>query len=153
MPDEPAKSNEALWRHTSPGEPAHQPASPELRVEARLTEALSRLADAPVPSNFTARVLAAVDLEDASASRSRFWSWSWRALLPRTALAAALLLVFGLSMQQHVVRNYHAQLVKTVATVAANQPAPSVDALENLEAIQSMGRPAKADGDLLADLQ
>ena len=39
------------------------------KLEARLTEALAKISDAPVPSNFTARVLAAIELEEAQAER------------------------------------------------------------------------------------
>ena len=39
------------------------------------------------------------------------------------------------------------------AMMAAAQPLPSVDALENLDAIQRMSQSAHADGDLLAALQ
>jgi hypothetical protein len=37
--------------------------------------------------------------------------------------------------------------------VTSAQPAPSVDVLENLDAIQRMGQSSHADGDLLAALQ
>ena len=48
----------------------NEPSNPEtpvpadLELEARLTRALARLPDAPVPSNFTARLMQAVDLEE-----------------------------------------------------------------------------------------
>ena len=44
---------------------------PDLDLEARLTAALARIPDAAVPSNFTARVLTAIELEEAAAARSR----------------------------------------------------------------------------------
>ena len=37
--------------------------------------------------------------------------------------------------------------------VAVSQPLPSVDALENLDAIQRMSQSGHADGELLAALQ
>ena len=57
---------EALWRRklSEAGRNALR-AQPELELEARLTAALAKIPDAPVPSNFTARVLAAIELDEA----------------------------------------------------------------------------------------
>src|ERR1039458_545175 len=41
-----------------------------------LRELLSRLPDAPVPSNFTARVMRAAELDDLQAARRRGWHWN-----------------------------------------------------------------------------
>jgi hypothetical protein len=62
------------------------------------------------------------------------------------------LIFAGAGIQWHESRSQRAALARSVALVAA-QPAPSVDALENLDAIQRMSRPARADGELLAALQ
>src|SRR5947208_6334307 len=75
---------------------AEQPeARSHWEVEAGLNEALARLADAPVPSNFTARVLQAVEREGAGVRRAPMpWLGWWRAglsWLPKTALAAVVL--------------------------------------------------------------
>ena len=44
-------------------------------------------------------------------------------------------------------------MAKSLSLVASASSVPSVDALENLEAIQQMGQPAHADTELLAALQ
>jgi anti-sigma factor RsiW len=153
MKNKPASSNESLWRQPlSATERAKLPDAPEQRLEARLTGALSQLSDAPVPSNFTARVLAAVELNEAQSARSRGWALNWRLLWPRVAVMAAVMIFAGISLQRHEVHSHRAALAKSVAQVTA-QPIPNVDALENLDAIQRMGRIAHADGELLAALQ
>jgi len=125
---------------------------PDHLREARLTEALAKLPDAPVPSNFTARVLAAVELEEAAATRSRGWTWNWRRLWPRIAVAAAVLIFGGVSLQRYEVNAQRTVLAKNLALVA-RAPAPGVDALENLDVIQRMSQSGRADNDLLAVLQ
>ena len=54
----------------------------------RLTEALVKIPDAAVPSNFTARVLDAIELEAAREARARNWTLNWRALWPRPSRPA-----------------------------------------------------------------
>jgi len=120
------------------------------RLEARLNAALRRLPDAPVPSNFTARVLGAIDLEENISARSH--GWNWRFLFPRVAVAAAVLLFAGASIERYEVHSHRVTLAKNLARVVSAQ-APSVDALENLDAIQDMSQSGHADNDLLAALQ
>jgi hypothetical protein len=154
MENQPANPGETLWRRKlSEAERNALRTRPELDLEARLTAALAKIPDAPVPSNFTARVLAAVELDEAAAARSRGWAFlHWRRLCPRVAVVAAILIFAGANLQWHDARSQRAALARSVALVAA-QPAPSVDALENLDTIQRMSRPARADGELLAALQ
>ena len=152
MKEQPTDPREPLWRRKlSAPERAALRAQPELELEARLTDALAKMPDAPVASNFTARVLEAVELEELQAARSG-WRWDWRLLLPRVAVAAAILVFTGIGLQRHEVYARRAELAKNLATVAST-PAPSLDALENLDAIQRMSQPVHADGELLAALQ
>lgn len=155
MEDQFQEQREKLWRRTGSGaEPATGRGHPELELEARLTEALAQLPEAPVSSNFTARVLAAIDREDARAAQPRHWQWNWHGLWPRLAAATALLLFVGLGFRQHQVSQRRAEMVRTLTVVAsATAPVPSVDALENLDAIQRIGQSSRADTDLLAALQ
>ena len=153
MANQPANPGEPLWRRKlSETERNALRAQPELELEARLTAALARISDAPVPSNFTARVLSAIEVEELQASRSRGWTLNWRSLWPRVAAVAAALIFAAVGLQWHEAHSQRAALTRSVALVAA-QPLPSVDALENLDAIQRMSRPAHADGELLAALQ
>jgi len=89
------ESHESLWRRRLPAtDQAKLRGQPELELEARLTDALARLPQSPVPSNFTARVLNAIELEEARAARNT-WRWNWHAFLPRFAVATAVVLVVG----------------------------------------------------------
>ena len=91
--------------------------------------------------NLAATLLTTPDRAPGDAARTSF-----------VAAVAVALIVTGLSMQRYEIITYRASLAKTVAMVTTAPP-PSVDALENLDAIQRMGQSAHADGELLADLQ
>ena len=154
MNNEPVNPRESLWRRKLSGdERAGLRAQPELELEARLTEALRKIPDAPVPSNFTARVLDAVERDETRALPVRIWALNWRRLWPRVAAAAAVLIFAGVGIQRHETSARRIALAKNVARVAVAQPVPSADALENLDVIQRMSQPAKADTELLAALQ
>jgi hypothetical protein len=154
MENNPSNLRESLWRRQPAGTKRDQLRTPpELELEARLTGALVKIPDASVPSNFTARVLAAVELEAAREARPPGWTLNWRALWPRVAVAAAVLIFAGVSIQRYEVHSQRVRLVKNIAMVATAQPPPSVDVLENLDAIQRMSQSGHADGELLAALQ
>jgi negative regulator of sigma E activity len=119
-------------------------------LQNELRELLSRLPDAPVSSNFTARVMQAVEREDLQAARTRGWRWRWRSLLPRAAATATVAIAAGFAFYQHEIYNQRAEIAKNVVRVANAQPLPSVDALQNFDAIQRMSQPAHADEELLA---
>jgi len=125
--------------------------SPDPGLDARLTEALARLPDAPMPSNFTARVMQAIDREEARAPRPWAMRWNWHALLPRVAVAMVAI-VAGISLYEHQLSSQRHRMAASVAMVAA-QPLPSVDALKNFDAIQRMSQPVHADDELLTLLQ
>jgi negative regulator of sigma E activity len=151
MENQPSDAGELLWRRKlSDAERAALPLPPELAIEARLTDALRKIPDVAVPSNFTARVLEAVALEEAQAARLHARHWSWRSLLPRIAVAAAVLVFVGVGIQRHEAGLQRAALAKNIALVAA-QPLPSVEALNNFDAIRRMSHPA--DDQLIALLQ
>ena len=78
---------------------------------------------------------------------------NWRRLWPRVAAIAAVLIFAGVSLQRYKASSHRIALAKNIAMVAVAQPPPSVDALENLDAIQRMSQSSHADGELLAVLQ
>lgn len=110
---------------------------------------LSRLPDAPMPSNFTARVMRAVEFEELQAARTHSWHWNWHALLLRAAVVAVTVVVAGLTVQYYEINVHRAQINQSVALLG-KAPLPSVDALQNFDAIQRMSQPAHADEELLA---
>lgn len=129
------------------------PLSADLELEARLIQALARLPDAPVSSNFTARLMQAVEREESRPSRQWNFNWNWHTLLPRLAVTAAAVLFAGLTLHHYERASQRTAFAKNVALLAGSQPLPSVDALNNFDAIQRLNQPAHADEELLALLQ
>jgi hypothetical protein len=117
---------------------------------SELRELLSRLPDAPVASNFTARVMQTIESDEARRAWSR--SWNWHSLFPRIAFAMLAIGFAGLTLHRYELDARRDALAKNVALVAAAQPMPSVDALKNFDAIQRMSQP-HADEELLALMQ
>ncbi len=150
MENKPADSSESLWRRKlSAAERAALRPQSEMASEADLTNALAKIPEVPVASNFTARVMAAIELEEAAAARNR--GWNWRLLWPRVAVAAAVLIFAGVSGQRFETNSQRVALAKNVASVAVAQPLPSVEALNNFDAIQRMSQ--HADDQLIALMQ
>jgi negative regulator of sigma E activity len=135
---------------------AHLAANPGARanweMESALNAALTQLPDASVPSNFTARVLQAVEREEAR-PRAWNWRWNWHTLVPRVAFAAAVIAFTGLAVQHHEIYSQRTVLARNVALVTRGQPMPSPEALENFDAIRRMSQPQHADDELLALMQ
>ena len=116
-----------------------------------LRKLLSHLPDAPVASNFTARVMQAVEQEESRHAHPwNVLTWNWHSLLPRFAAAAAVVLFAGVAVHQHEIGNRRAEITKSVQLVASVKQMPTVEALQNFDAIQRMSRPAHADEELLA---
>ena len=153
MENKPSDWRETLWRRPlTAAERAALAAQPDLELETRLTESLVKISDVPVASNFTARVMSAIELEDARLSRQGFFHWNWHAFMPRAIATAAIVAFAGLSWQRYEVNVQRNLLVKNVAQVAAAQPLP-VEVLKNFDAIQRMSQPVDADKELLALMQ
>lgn len=143
------EAEQAGWR-------AYLAANPDARadweMESALNAALARLPDARVPSNFTARVLQAVEREEARPP-GWSWRWNWHTLVPRVAFAAVVITFTGLAFHHHEIYSQRAALARSVAFVTGGQPAPSPEALENFDAIRRMSQPQHADDELLALMQ
>ena len=116
--------------------------------QGQLRRLLSRLPNVPVASNFTARVLQAVELEEMRRSRWRIFYWNWRAVFPRVTVTAAMVGFAAIAFHQHElsVRRHNAEGIYRIASL----PVPSIEALKNFDAIQRMGQTAHPDNDLLA---
>jgi anti-sigma factor RsiW len=126
---------------------------PEARAtweeERALGRALQSLPDVPVSSNFTARVLQAVDLEEAREARKQpgWFPRGW----PRLgwATVAALVAVLGVQEWRGVKR---AQLMKDVTLVSNDiTKLPSAEVLRDFDAIQQL--PSASDDELLIALR
>lgn len=120
-------------------------------LQNELRKVLSRLPDAPVASNFTARVMQAVEAEESRRPRQWIFNFNWRVFLPRAAAATAVILFVGLAVQHQELNAQRAALAQNVELAAATMP--SVDTLKNFDAIQRMSQPARPDNELLALMQ
>ena len=125
--------------------------------EKLVAELLRQLPDAPLPSNFTAQVLLAVNRRESSkvsAQRRRWWQWlgaSRPAYRPALAGLAICLSFFSYHEYRSVERSKLAQSVATVSSVAA---LPSVEILQDFEAIHGLSHVSTPlDTELLAALQ
>jgi hypothetical protein len=117
--------------------------------DGQLRRLLSRLPDAPVSSNFTARVLQAIELEEKRRSQWHFFNWSWRVFVPRAMGTALVFCVAIVTLHQYEISAQRRELASNVAMVAT-QPMPSLEALKNFDAIQRMSQTAHPDNELLA---
>jgi anti-sigma factor RsiW len=142
---------EESWRRTlTPAEEAELQAHLATRPQAQadweldlsLTHALSQLPDAPLSSNFTARVLQAVEREaGVSTPGTRFLEWARRQagrLTPRVAwagLVAATALVGA--YQWRLIQREH-ELAQSLAVLSKAMPEPKV--LQDFDAIQQLSQ-------------
>jgi negative regulator of sigma E activity len=130
---------------------AHPEAQAEWEAEAGLNDAMGRLRDVPVPSNFAARVLQAAEREEARGQRrqrsTRFWQGFSR-WLPRTAIAA---LVVGVAVvgYRYSENGRRQQMAASVATISHVASLPSPDILEDFDAIRAMPPTPAPDEQLL----
>jgi hypothetical protein len=161
MDSKPSNWRETLWRRLpTDAERVALGAQPDLELEIReleirLTESLAKMPDVPVASNFTARVMSAIEQEESGQARQGtfHFHWNWRVFLPRILATAAIVVFAGLSWQRYEVSSQRSLLAKNIAQVAATQPLPSVEILKNFDAIQRLSQPVDADKDLLALMQ
>jgi anti-sigma factor RsiW len=133
---------------------AHPEAQADWETEAGLNEALRQLPNVPVPSNFTARVLQAVEREEAAARpRSGASPQGWLARwFPRMGFAA-LLLSLGVGSYRVGELARTNQLATSIQTVAEVSPAPNPDLLKDFDAIRALPSTPAPDVELLALLQ
>jgi hypothetical protein len=154
MESKPSSWLEKVWRQPlTDAERVAIGKDAELELEARLTESLVRIPDSPVPSNFTALVMAAVDREEAARTAPTLWRWNWRIFLPRLIAAAAILVFTGTIWERYDLNSSRSMLARNVAQVASAKPVPGLEALYNFDAIQRMSQPVAADKELLALMQ
>lgn len=129
-------------------------ADPELQQDweddVALTAALKRLPNVPVSSNFTARVMIAVEREEAQAERTStswraFWRFGW---IPKFAIAITMFCLGTLSFHEYQLAS-QAKFVKEVRQVAEAAPIPQINWLKDFDTINRMGKVQVADNDLL----
>lgn len=119
---------------------AHPEKQADWEADAKLSQWLGQLPDAPVPSNFTSLVLQAVDRQEAALTRSIPGMTWWQRLLRRPASglawAVALLLVTWVGYQQFDGQTREAQASDLAALFTAVGPEPAL--LEDFDAIRRL---------------
>ena len=131
----------------------------EWEAEASLSSSLARVPNPAVPSNFTARVLQAIERETLAEPRSRAASGWWQNLLRRTRWAmgssfAVLLVITGFLIHGHrVERQHELALMKSVAIVAGVSALPNTEVLTNFDTIRALSQAPAPDDQLLAALE
>jgi anti-sigma factor RsiW len=125
---------------------AHPEARAEWETDVELSGLLNQLPAAPVPSNFTARVLQEVARERAAVEpQAGFWrTWHWQMWLPRAA-AAMVFVGLGLFAYRHQQIKERDAAIGIVATIPEVKP----EVLEDFEAIRRLGS-TPPDEELLA---
>jgi anti-sigma factor RsiW len=134
---------------------AHPELQAEWEAEAGLNASLSRLPDAPVPGNFTARVLQAVERESAAELRrreGRWLTWLRRRWLPRMAFAIVIVGAGFVSYQKVEAANRR-KLAESVAVVSSVSSLPSPDILKDFDAIRALNSTPPPDEELLMVFQ
>jgi anti-sigma factor RsiW len=133
---------------------AHPEAQESLDLETGLTEALGKMPDVPVASNFTARVLQAVERETKAEARAQESGWNvWRKLprwLPKVA-SATVVVMAGLLAYFHNTSVIAKQ--RAAAQSVAGVPLPSPEILTNFDAIRIVSATPAPDEQLLALFQ
>jgi hypothetical protein len=131
---------------------AHPGMESDWESEAGLNDLLSRLPDAPVSTNFTARVLSRIGREGRAAGipggESR-WRTIWHRLIPRAAFAA-LAAGLGLLLYDRQQTAHRAELARDLATVSRVAAVPGPELLRDFESIRQLDNTALPDENLLA---
>lgn len=150
---------EKRWRHplTAAEEASvrtwlaqHPESKADWDLENDLSRALETLPDVAVPSNFTARVLQAIEREEVAPKRStRGATWFLRVLLPRVAVAAVVLAGGVVTYDQHASAKRE-ELVKGVKVVTGVSSLPSPEVLLNYDTIRQMPVSTGPDPELIA---
>jgi hypothetical protein len=127
-----------------------------LEEELALNQLLRQLPDAPLDSNFTARVMQQVRRADPFRSPGK-GSWL-RRLFPGSWLpkfsAAAVLLCIGFFAHQFHQSGTQQEMARSVAALTEMAAFSGFDVLENFEAIERLAQvPHDVDVDLIAALQ
>ena len=121
--------------------------------EEALSGVLDDLHETPVSSNFTSRIWQQIEMEardqeskpEPGFNLLRFLSGSWLGV-PRIAWACAIILVLGISLGQHRVQKQE-QLAESIVPVVELAQVPSVEMLQDFDAINTLSEPI-VSGDL-----
>ena len=134
----------------------HAEAQQDWDQEMALNQILVNLPDVPVSSNFTAKVLQAIDLDqlrEGKHSHSHDWLARLRLWLPRFAVAGLVIGLGGLGYQRYHLHTLSekAGSMKFVTRIA--RTLPDVQMWQDFDAIAKLSQPASDDKLLWAALE
>ena len=120
----------------------HPDAQRDWEEETVLNQLLAGVPDAPVSSNFTARVLQAIDLEErreGRGQRSGNWLNRLRLWLPRFAVAGLVVALGGLGYQEYEIRSLRQKAKYLDTLVSSVGSFPNAKIWEDFDAISRLG--------------
>lgn len=158
--DQPEKfPHEQVWRRNPAASGRTGPqtrlatdpqARAERALEMALTSMLDRLPPVPIPSNFTSRILQAVEREKADQTlKPAGLRPGWRSWFPRAAFAGLLLGTGGIVYHQIIIGKRLA-LARDVAAISQSGLWPAPEVLQDFDTIQQINPTPAADTELLA---
>jgi anti-sigma factor RsiW len=135
---------------------SHPDARPDWREDLALTQLLHRLPNAPVSSNFTARVLQ----EAQRIPVRRSWvegfvsrGWLRAGWMPRVAVCALAVCAGMISFKEHESIQQREKMARNLANVTRLATLPPVDWMKNFDTINGLSKVKVADEELLSVLQ
>ena len=132
----------------------HPEAAAQWSEEAALNALVERLPDAPLPTNFTSRVMEEIEREAVAAERQHAQTPHWwqRVLLPRLAFGAVLLAA-GLFVYQRQATLQHERATAPLSALSGTKDLLSVEVLEDFDPIAQLGPRIEPDTELLSLMQ
>ena len=131
----------------------HREAEADWEAEIGLSQALRQLPDAPVSTNFTARVLAEAARSPAASSEPiRIGPSWWRSLVPRLAIAALVLASGLVVFHQHQAARRE-RIARDLATLSDMAAVSDPKVMQDFETIRRLGQLPPADEELIALLK
>ena len=129
---------------------AHPEAQAEAEAEMALNQALARLPDAPVPSNFTARLWQTIERDEATKVRTAAprRTWWWRVLVPRFAVATGVV-GSGLLAYRHNESVQQVEFAKSFLAEAGATSLADPKVIADFEVICQLSPPTAADEELI----
>jgi anti-sigma factor RsiW len=129
---------------------AHPEAQADAESELALNQALARLPDAPVPTNFTARLWQAIERDEKVKAHAgvprRIW-W-WRVLMPRFAVATVVV-GGGLLVYRHHESEQQVAFAKSFLAEAGGPFLADPKVIEDFEVICQLSPSTAADEELI----
>jgi anti-sigma factor RsiW len=112
--------------------------------EMALNHALDQLPDSAISSNFTSRVMQAIDLEERQAERKKQWpilEWLGSIRLAKAGIMGALVVFAGLATyQQYRLNVQSSEVAEDLVTLAKSSKIPSIQMLKDFDAINGFGQ-------------